>query len=380
MAIIKCPECGHQISDMAGSCPNCGVAIHGNIRKCPKCGNIHLKGQTFCPVCGESCSNVASAASGNFTATTGSSASKESLHVDNDVQQQEPKKSKKGLVVSIVIVIAVLVGGLCWYASSMNNPRGNEEDAYLNAMESTDVAVLQDYLENYKDAPQEHIDSIQAHIKILQQNDSEWTNAFLSNSKSMLQAYLDKHPESLHRAEAEHKIDSLDWAFALKQNTPEAFESYLTDHSEGEYVVEAQEKMKKLDATMVNSEDKALVSSVFKQFFNGINANDEMGITSVVSSTLNFLTNANATKHDVITFLHKLYKEDVKGMNWRPNGDYKITKKDNGDESCEFDVEFTVDQSVSNVDSSKDKFNQYKVKGHIDADGKISSLQLVKIE
>lgn len=380
MAIIKCPECGHQISDMAGSCPNCGVTIHGNIRKCPKCGNIYLKGQAFCPVCGESSNNVRPKASEVTSEAAGGTSFKGASHVGSDVLQQEPKKSKKGLIASIIIVLLLLVGGLCWYVSSMGNPRGNEEDAYLNAMESTDVAVLQDYLDNYKDAPQEHIDSIQAHIRILQQNDSEWTNALLSNSKSMLQAYLEKHPESLHKAEAEHKIDSLDWAYALKLNTPEAFESYLTEHSEGEYAVEAQEKMKKLDATTVNSEDKALVSSVFKQFFNGINANDEMGITSVVSSTLNFLTNANATKHDVITFLHKLYKEDVKGMNWRPNGDYKISKKDNGDDSFEFDVEFTVDQSVSNVDSNKDKFNQYKVKGHIDADGKISSLQLVKIE
>lgn len=380
MAIIKCPECGHQISDMAGSCPNCGVAIHGNIKKCPKCGNIYMKGQTFCPVCGDSSSNVKPIASETPSETVSGASFKESLRVDSNVQQQEQKKSKKGLIASLIIAFGLLAGGLCWYVSSTGNPRGNEEEAYLNAMESTDVAVLQDYLENYKDAPQEHIDSIQAHIRILQQDDSEWTNAFLSNSKSMLQAYLDKHPESLHKAEAEHKIDSLDWAYALKQNTPEAFESYLSEHSEGEYAVEAQEKMKKLDATTVNSEDKALVSSVFKQFFNGINANDEMGITSVVSSTLNFLTNANATKHDVITFLHKLYKEDVKGMNWRPNGDYKISKKDNGDDSFEFDVEFTVDQSVSNVDSNKDKFNQYKVKGHIDADGKISSLQLVKIE
>ena len=24
MALIKCPECGKQMSDMAGSCPHCG--------------------------------------------------------------------------------------------------------------------------------------------------------------------------------------------------------------------------------------------------------------------------------------------------------------------------------------------------------------------
>lgn len=27
MALIKCPECGKQVSDKAATCPNCGVAI-----------------------------------------------------------------------------------------------------------------------------------------------------------------------------------------------------------------------------------------------------------------------------------------------------------------------------------------------------------------
>mgnify|MGYP000565577660 CR=1 FL=1 len=31
MALIKCPECGHQISDKAPVCPNCGVEIAGKI-------------------------------------------------------------------------------------------------------------------------------------------------------------------------------------------------------------------------------------------------------------------------------------------------------------------------------------------------------------
>ena len=51
MAIIKCPECGHQISDKAPICPNCGVEIAGKIAKCPQCGEIYLKSETVCPHC-----------------------------------------------------------------------------------------------------------------------------------------------------------------------------------------------------------------------------------------------------------------------------------------------------------------------------------------
>ena len=373
MAIIKCPECGHQISDKAETCPVCGVRISGNIIKCPHCGNVYLKGQALCPVCNQSPNSTSSNA---VTANT----KKATTNTDNTTtnSETEKKKSSKNKIIAIIIAAVVILAGGLWYANSMNSLHGDEQTAYLNAMQSNDPAVLQDYLDSFKDAPQEHIDSIQAHLDILRQNDSEWTNAVLSNSKSALQQYLDSHPNSLHRTEALHKIDSIDWATCSRMNTPEAYQSYLTEHSDGEHAVDAQEKLDKLDATTVNDMDKKQVSGVFKQFFTSINNNDEMGLTSTVSSELHFLTNPNATKQDVISFLHKLYKDDVSTMTWRPNNDYNIKKTDNGDNTYEYDVEFTVDESVTTNDAGN-KFNQYKVKGHIDKNSKISNLQLIKI-
>lgn len=375
MAIIKCPECGHQISDKASICPVCGVKIENNIIKCPHCGNVYLKDQPTCPVCHQSplASTVAT--------------QQPAIPVQPQIQpsqsaaaeQQAPRKSNKNKIIAIIIAVAIIIAGGCWYASSMNSLHGDEETAYVNAMNSSDPAVLQDYLDSFKDAPQEHIDSIQAHLEILKMNDTEWTNAIISNSKTALQQYIDNHPNSLHKTEALHKIDSIDWAQCSRQNTPEAYQAYLTEHSEGEHIVEAQEKLDKLDATTVGADDKQVVNSAFQQFFRGINNNDEMGITSAVSSTLHFLTNPNATKQDVISFLHKLHKDDVRSLTWRANNDYNIKKKDMGDNTYEYDVEFTVDESVSYINSDNDKFNQYKVRGHVDSNGKISSLQLVKI-
>ncbi len=51
MAIIKCPECGHQISDKAHVCPSCGVEIINNIVRCARCGDIYFKDQAECPHC-----------------------------------------------------------------------------------------------------------------------------------------------------------------------------------------------------------------------------------------------------------------------------------------------------------------------------------------
>lgn len=52
MAIIKCPECGHEVSDAADRCPNCGVSIAGNIKSCPDCGRVVLRNAEACPSCG----------------------------------------------------------------------------------------------------------------------------------------------------------------------------------------------------------------------------------------------------------------------------------------------------------------------------------------
>ncbi len=51
MAIIKCPECGHQISEKATICPICGVEIDGKITRCVHCGEVYFKADGLCPNC-----------------------------------------------------------------------------------------------------------------------------------------------------------------------------------------------------------------------------------------------------------------------------------------------------------------------------------------
>jgi len=168
MAIIKCPECGHQISDKAETCPVCGVRISGNIVKCPHCGNVYLKGQALCPVCHQSPNSTSS-----NVATTNTEKATTEADKTSKTSGTEKKKSIKNKIIAIIIAVVVILAGGLWYANSMNSLHGDEQTAYLNAMQSSDPAVLQDYLDSFKDAPQEHIDSIQAHLDMLRQNDSE---------------------------------------------------------------------------------------------------------------------------------------------------------------------------------------------------------------
>ena len=51
MALIKCKECGHEVSDKASACPNCGCPIEKGL-VCDECGASISETDEMCPNCG----------------------------------------------------------------------------------------------------------------------------------------------------------------------------------------------------------------------------------------------------------------------------------------------------------------------------------------
>lgn len=58
MALIKCPECGKEVSDKALACIHCGFPLHENNTNnfCPYCGKSNVINAVFCGYCGENIS------------------------------------------------------------------------------------------------------------------------------------------------------------------------------------------------------------------------------------------------------------------------------------------------------------------------------------
>ncbi|MGM9734598.1 MAG: zinc-ribbon domain-containing protein [Prevotella sp.] len=327
MALIKCPECGHQVSDKAATCPSCGVAIAGNVKR-----------------------------------------------------ENEAPKGKRSMtipiVAGVVAVIAVLVG-LYFYNNVQDR---NELDAYENAMSCSEAAVLQNYLDMYADAPQAHRDSIMAHLALLKKVDSEWDDAMVNNSRSAFENYLRLHPESVHKTEALLKLDSIDWAFAAEADTPEAYRKYATDHADGMHIDEARLKLEKLEKSIIAEDEKMMVTSVLTSFFNALANNDEEALTMSIDVVLNsFLHKVGATKADVISYMKRIHSpEDITGIVFRPNNDWKIEKIDLGEGECSYVVDFSVDEKIQRTDESKETFSSYKVNAKVSNHGKITDLNMKK--
>ena len=423
MAIIRCPECGHEISDKAPFCPSCGVAIAGRVIKCPECGKVYFSDLSECPNChhltsvsrpvhtelAKEASNrqdaetevaLAETASEKDAASMSHSRLEDSVVNPQSAQTRQssfsegvqpamqfpdesnaPKahakrNNKTILIVSVVIV--VIIAGLCWWMAKSSED-DKELAAYEYAMTSKDPQVLQGYLDNYADAPEAHRDSIEAHLEMLKQVDQDWTNAVVSGSKSALQQYIEMHPDSPFKAIALHKIDSIDWASACGLNTVEAIEEYIETHPDGDHVDDANNKIKALNAKTLQPEEKVMINSLFSSFFSSINNKDEDALTSTVNPVLSsFLGKSDATRSDVVTFMHKLYKSDVASMTWQPLRDYSINKKEIGDQQYEYSVSFSATQDVQHTDNTS-SVAKYRINAKVNPDGRITELNMTKV-
>lgn len=437
MAIIKCPECGRQISDKAPTCPSCGVEIAGKITKCPSCGEVYFSNLEMCPNCHElnplltrmtPQAGMNQQVPANQALSIAQQQEAENAAKQNAIRQeemrrqemlrqqtrpqaparpaapatpptppvppvrpqqtnsqnggngegtQEKKKSNRGVII-ISLIFAFLVCGIFYYFYDSAN-KNKELEAYEYAMQSSDPMVLQSYLDTYKDADEAHRDSIMAHLELLKQTDQDWTNAVVSGSKDALQAYLDKYPNSPHKQEVLNKIDSIDWNVAKNADNVEAYQAYLAAHSDGSHIEEAENAMKKAKSRDLQPEEKDMISSLFRHFFQSINTRDTDGLQASCEDILSSLLGKNsATKADVVTFMNKLYKDDVTNLNWFLTNDYQIKKREVGDEDYEYQVQFSAREEVQLTDGTK-KTNHFKINSTVSPDGKVSAFNMSKI-
>lgn len=470
MAMIKCPECGHVISDRAPSCPSCGAKIENEVVKCPVCGEAYFKEQAECPHChhrtanastmenehpnnvvppapqspsaGVADTNVPQQPSNNAyvqpTVTPVAAQQQQNVYGNsqgmqsqanqpvNNAYQGQPVQStqqqggyqaqpaqptngpqpqfgntqqpqygqvppqtpppgtqqpqnKNILTIALISVVALLfigLGAYFFFGSSGNK----EQQAYEYALNSNDPAVLESYLNNYRDADPMHRDKISQQLAQLKQSELDWTNTMVSGSKTALADFLSKYPNSSHKAEAERKIDSLDWLVAKKANTAEAYNLYVTEHPNGVYIDEANNSLNVAKTKNITPKEKEMLALVFRSVFRSINDRDDEGLTSNFSDFLSsFLGKSNASKSDVIAFLNKIYKDDITAMEWRANNDMKITKREIGIDEYEYSVDFSAKQKIEREDEDQETEANYRIKAKVNPDGKITELNMVKV-
>lgn len=376
--IIKCPECGHQVSDHAETCPSCGIRIEGNIVKCPHCDSIMLKNQDVCPSCLLSIHQPVyqhDDTGAEYVEPT----QNETEGADNNHQPKKRKILWKAFVTSFAIALALVFVGLYFYRHTQEQ---NEQYAYENAMQSREPAVLQNFLDIYQNASVEHRDSVMARLEELKKVDQEWHLAMTNNTKTAYLRYMERHPESIHNIEAKIKIDSIDWISAAGENTIESYKQYMEQHADGSHFVDAKMNYDKLSERQVSPSDEQMITLLFTRYFNAMASGDEAALVATLAPVLQqFLRKPDATPQDVVAYMRRLHEdEDISGMSFLINNDWKIDKAENIDTGeMDYVVSFSANQHIDRSDSEKERKNVYKVSGRVSSAGKISELNMKKV-
>ena len=264
--IIKCPECGHQVSDRARVCPSCGIDIAGKVTRCPDCGEYIFKDDRECP----NCHCVINVSAAQVIAPLVQTPITPSANPENPVAPEIPvpsdppqKKSHKGfwsaVIIAFILALIVVFLGIYYVQKTQQQ---NEQRAYENAMMSSEPAVLQNFLDMYIEAPVAHRDSIKAHLEVLKKIDRDWDNARISDSKKTLQLFIDRNPDNIHVHEAKLLIDSLDFISAKIGNSLESFRKYMEEHEQGYYYDEAKNEYDRMEEEIKQARLKAEQDSI----------------------------------------------------------------------------------------------------------------------
>ena len=265
--IIKCPECGHQVSDRARVCPSCGIDIAGKLTRCPDCGAYIFKDDHECPNChcviNASAVPVVSVPVGVKQEAENGLVPQESQEVSSAQDPEQPKKRHKGwwsaFIVALVLAMMIVFIGIYFMQKTQKE---NEQRSYENAMMSREPAVLQNYLDMYIDAPVAHRDTIKVHLEALKKVDRDWDNARISESKKTLQLFIERNPENIHVREAQLLIDSLDFLAAKRLNSMDGFKKYMEEHAQGYYYDEAKSEYDRLEEEEKQARLKAQQDSI----------------------------------------------------------------------------------------------------------------------
>lgn len=389
MALISCPECGHQVSDQAAICPNCGIKIAGNIPPASNPIVFSVEGAkpeedtAATPAQPEPTPTVqpepvrtvqTEQRRDTVVAPAVNTASQPETGTPYSDERQplygEPQKKNKSLIMMLSFIIALVVCIVGYWIWSNAADERMEQQRYEEAMLSTNVQDLKDYLTQYNDAPQEHRDSVNARLTLLTQEETDWVNVLASGSKSKLTEFLKAHPQSLHKGEAEDLIDSIDFSVADRKGTPEAYAEYLKMHPDSRRASLAQENLDNKKAKEVTPEEKSKARDVCKRFFQAINARNEEKLLGTVTES---------TKQTAMKCMNGMYKDDITNMNWHILDDFKAEKGAEGSEDpANISVRFSAEQNIERTDPSQETYAKYAVTAEITPEGLIKKFSLKK--
>ena len=347
--IIKCPECGHQVSDKAPVCPSCGVEIAGHIIKCSHCGELYLIEEPSCPNCHHTETNVPKAETTvEQDAKENPQGAKEVSAVEQITEEEAPEEVEDEIVGKPIDepIHAGLPGEEPMATDDEEDD--NVVDADFIVENDTEAAVIDaaerlekeasDDEEEQQEKKHNHaslavsllIAVITAAVLLFLYNQGvkdnmandeqeEYTQVMASGEPTVMQNYLKQYPDApkAHRDSVALQIKALqhaddDWAKVLSSNTKEAMQEYLSKHPDSPHKQQLLTKIDEIDwATAVKKNDEDAYAGYLAMHKDGAHATEADAILKKLMKH----TVADADKSNAVNAVRQL----LQGINSKSN-------------------------------------------------------------
>lgn len=339
MSIIKCPECGHNVSTMAGTCPSCGVEIEGNLRTCPECGAYYLESQSQCPECGKEIVRKKI----------------EPYRPQPEPQpflKKVPKKKKRSIWPFFLAILLILgLGAATYYYLKKEYDKKQEEDAFLKLQNVTSPQFFQQFLTDYPES--EHCEEVKQKKQQVEQENEEWEKILEKKERKALVDFVQNHPTSYRIRACKDYIDSIDWAATLGDTTDVSIDKYLKEHPDGQHAEEAASRKNELAKSRISTEDRNLIYSKLETFFS-----------ETSSDSLAILTKRDTGK-DILGFHYHVASSDM-----------NIRRETLEDGSMGYAADFILEETINRTDATLPSSSRYQGDAHLNAEKGIINIAL----
>ncbi len=275
MAIIRCPECNHEVSTLAQTCPFCGVNIAGNLVTCPDCGKTLLRQTKTCPNCSCDITNTPIIPSPIINNT----------NTGKPLNGKMPKPHKRYHVWPWIVFIAILflgAGGYFLYEHLKYTEALNKE--YLALENNYNIDDYTTFLSNYPSS--KYSADIEKRLDTLRIIQKQWQEVTEADSITAYKDFLAMVPHSAYTELCNIKIDSLDWLDANSENTQEAYQKYIALHVDGKYTELAKKSIDELDKLVVTYSERDSIRNLITTYFAFISQHNTAALSEIITTRL----------------------------------------------------------------------------------------------
>ena len=247
MALIKCPECGREISSRAHSCPHCGAVNSARI-----------------------------------TETQSTSTAPPLEAKQKTVKENRPVNRKRRRLIWIAAAVGavILVGG-GWLLYHLHQQEAEEEARYNELMDNFSIADAETFLLRYPDT--QHSKEIKDNITLYQRYESEWATIERSDNPDDFANFRRKFPNSPFDQKAYDKIDSLDWVSASRRLSEAAMQNYLDLHPDGKYADMARQKKQEIIDSRPTEEERSTIGATLRKYFAALSSNNKEDLSNITT-------------------------------------------------------------------------------------------------